>query len=68
MLQDVSASCAVEILGNNLSGSLKLQQFYAYLKWSKIGKLHIHLIQVNQNISIGFVDLAIMHVFNSKLY
>jgi hypothetical protein len=46
MLQDVSASCGVEILGNNIAGRLTLQKFSAYLKWSKIGKLHIHLIQV----------------------
>ncbi|PNX79014.1 LBP/BPI/CETP family, carboxy-terminal domain protein, partial [Trifolium pratense] len=43
---DVSASCGVEILGNNIAGRLTLQNFSAYLKWSKIGKLHIHLIQV----------------------
>ncbi|XP_027190646.1 putative BPI/LBP family protein At1g04970 isoform X2 [Cicer arietinum] len=42
---DVSASCAVEISGNNIAGRLTLQEFSAYLKWSKIGKLHIRLIQ-----------------------
>lgn len=58
MLQDVSASCAVEISGNNIAGRLTLQEFSAYLKWSKIGKLHIRLIQVNQNISsINFFSL-----------
>ncbi|CAI8619273.1 unnamed protein product [Vicia faba] len=43
---DISASCSVEILGNNTAGRITLQNFSAYLKWSKIGKLRIHLIQV----------------------
>ncbi|XP_058788107.1 putative BPI/LBP family protein At1g04970 [Vicia villosa] len=42
---DISASCSVEILGNNIAGRIRLQNFSAYLKWSKIGKLRIHLIQ-----------------------
>ncbi|KAL5075264.1 hypothetical protein RYX36_014248, partial [Vicia faba] len=42
---DISASCSVEILGNNIAGKIALQNFSAYLKWSKIGKLRIHLIQ-----------------------
>ncbi|XP_061348902.1 putative BPI/LBP family protein At1g04970 [Gastrolobium bilobum] len=42
---DISASCGVEIVGNNIAGRLKLQKFSTYLKWSKIGKLHMHLIQ-----------------------
>lgn len=54
MIQDISASCAVEIEGNKITGRLRLQKFSIYLKWSKIGKLHMHLIQVNQNKSICF--------------
>ncbi|KAE9591213.1 hypothetical protein Lal_00014531 [Lupinus albus] len=42
---DISASCAVEIVGNRIVGRLKLQKFSVYLKWSKIGKLHMKLIQ-----------------------
>jgi len=48
MLQEISASCAVEIVGNDIVGRLTLQEFSTYLKWSKIGKLHMLLIQVNQ--------------------
>ncbi|TKY57351.1 putative BPI/LBP family protein [Spatholobus suberectus] len=42
---DISASCAAEVVGNNLAGWLKLRKFSTDLKWSKIGKLHMHLIQ-----------------------
>lgn len=49
MVQDFSASFAVEILGNNLAGWLKLRKFSTSLKWSKIGKLHMNLIQVYWN-------------------
>ncbi|CAL0308916.1 unnamed protein product [Lupinus luteus] len=42
---DISASCALEIVGNRIAGRLNLQKFYTYLKWSKIGKLHMKLIQ-----------------------
>ncbi|XP_054798489.1 putative BPI/LBP family protein At1g04970 [Prosopis cineraria] len=43
---EVSASCSAEILRNNIAGSLRLNDFSTYLKWSKIGPLHMHLIQV----------------------
>ncbi|XP_057431091.1 putative BPI/LBP family protein At1g04970 isoform X2 [Lotus japonicus] len=42
---DISASCAAEIVGNNIAGRLRLQNLSTYLKWSKIGKLRVHLIQ-----------------------
>ncbi|MED6124550.1 hypothetical protein PIB30_059952 [Stylosanthes scabra] len=42
---DISGSCSVDIIRNKINGRLKLQEFSAYLKWSKIGKLHISLIQ-----------------------
>ncbi|XP_027342804.1 putative BPI/LBP family protein At1g04970 [Abrus precatorius] len=42
---EISASCAAQIKGNNIAGRLILQKFSTYLKWSKIGKLHMHLIQ-----------------------
>ncbi|RYR79882.1 hypothetical protein Ahy_A01g004676 [Arachis hypogaea] len=42
---DISASCSVDIIRNKINGRLKLEEFSAYLKWSKIGKLHISLIQ-----------------------
>nr|AFK46614.1 unknown [Lotus japonicus] len=42
---EISATFAVEIIGNNLAGWLKLRKFSTYLRWSKIGKLHMHTIQ-----------------------
>ncbi|KAJ1441313.1 Lipid-binding serum glycoprotein, C-terminal [Sesbania bispinosa] len=44
---DISASCAVEIVKNKIAGRLRLQKFSTYLKWSKIGKLHMNLVQGN---------------------
>lgn len=57
LVQDFSASCAAEILGNNLAGWLKLKKFSTNLKWSKIGKLHMNLIQVNWNKCINLFCL-----------
>lgn len=34
-------------MGNNLGGSVKLEDFSMSLKWSNIGNLHLHLLQVN---------------------
>jgi len=59
MVQDISASCDVEIVRNSLTGRLKLKKFSTYLKWSKIGKLHMNVIQVNISKCI--------HLFNSKV-
>ncbi|KAL5548498.1 hypothetical protein UlMin_003729 [Ulmus minor] len=42
---EISASCSPKIVGNKLVGTLELKGFTAYLKWSKIGNLHIHLVQ-----------------------
>ncbi|KAE9584124.1 putative bactericidal permeability-increasing protein, alpha/beta [Lupinus albus] len=47
---DISASVDVEIAKSNIAGRLALDKFSIYLKWSKIGKLHIQVIQVNQTI------------------
>ncbi|XVF03749.1 hypothetical protein REPUB_Repub05bG0020300 [Reevesia pubescens] len=41
----ISASCSVDIHGNNLAGSIKLINFTASLKWSNIGNLHMNLVQ-----------------------
>ncbi|XP_028758053.1 putative BPI/LBP family protein At1g04970 isoform X2 [Neltuma alba] len=43
---DISASCSAEILRNDIAGSLRLNGFSTYLKWSKIGPLRMHLIQL----------------------
>ncbi|KAL5548493.1 hypothetical protein UlMin_003724 [Ulmus minor] len=42
---EISASCSPKIVGNKLVGTLELKGFTAYLKWSKIGNLHIRLVQ-----------------------
>ncbi|XWS27795.1 hypothetical protein CRYUN_Cryun25bG0010800 [Craigia yunnanensis] len=41
----IRASCSAEIYRNNLTGSIRLVNFTASLKWSNIGNLHMHLIQ-----------------------
>lgn len=56
---DISASCDAEIVRNSLTGRLKLKKFSTNLKWSKIGKLHMNVIQVNISKCI--------HLFNSKV-
>ncbi|KAF6159188.1 hypothetical protein GIB67_032805 [Kingdonia uniflora] len=43
---DARASGYAVILRNNLAGSVSLDDFTLTLKWSKIGKLHMSLIQV----------------------
>lgn len=69
-------SGSVKIIGNNLAGSVKLNNFSMKLKWSNIGKLHLNLIQpivwtvietvvvpnVNSHLSKGF-PLPIIHGF-----
>ncbi|KAB1215133.1 hypothetical protein CJ030_MR4G001423 [Morella rubra] len=42
---DISSAGSLEIVRNHLSGSVRLKDFNAYLKWSEIGDLHIHLLQ-----------------------
>ncbi|KAK3009365.1 hypothetical protein RJ639_014681 [Escallonia herrerae] len=41
----IRASGSVKITGNNLAGSVKLNDFSMLLKWSKIGSLRMYLIQ-----------------------
>ncbi|XP_027329590.1 putative BPI/LBP family protein At1g04970 [Abrus precatorius] len=61
---DFSASCAAEIVGNNLAGWLKLRKFSTYLKWSKIGKLHMHLIQ---SVTSSVLKTVLIPYLNSQL-
>ncbi|KAH1062748.1 hypothetical protein GLYMA_02G295500v4 [Glycine max] len=61
---DFSASFAVEILGNNLAGWLKLRKFSTSLKWSKIGKLHMNLIQ---SVTSTVLKTVIIPYLNSQL-
>ncbi|XVF77336.1 hypothetical protein PTKIN_Ptkin14bG0034900 [Pterospermum kingtungense] len=41
----ISASGSAKISRNKLAGKIRLVNFTASLKWSNIGKLHMHLIQ-----------------------
>lgn len=47
LVQEISTSSSAEIMGNNLAGSIRLKDFTTYLKWSEIGDLQIHLLQVS---------------------
>lgn len=51
LLQEIHASCSPHILINKLAGTVKLDHVIAYLKWSKIGNLHMHLVQVHSFVS-----------------
>ncbi|KAF7831337.1 pectinesterase QRT1-like [Senna tora] len=58
---EISASCSAKIFRNNIAGSLILNNFSTYLKWSKIGRLHEHLIQQGNGHSTtvqGAVDMV----------
>lgn len=49
LVQVISTSCSAEILrNNNLAGTVVLKKFSMSLNWSKIGDLHMHLLQVHQ--------------------
>ncbi|KAJ0112384.1 hypothetical protein Patl1_01906 [Pistacia atlantica] len=75
----VRGSGSVKISGNNLAGSVKLNDFTMSLKWSKIGNLRLYLIQpviwtviqtvflpyVNSHLGQGF-PLPIIHSFTLK--
>lgn len=50
-LQEISASCSPEMEGNKLMGTLELIDFEMSLQWSKVGNLHMHLLQVRPVVS-----------------
>ncbi|KVI10656.1 Bactericidal permeability-increasing protein, alpha/beta domain-containing protein [Cynara cardunculus var. scolymus] len=73
---DETIPVAFEVIGNNLAGHLRLDDFTMSLKWSKIGTLHMFLVQpvmwtlietvfmpyVNAQLGNGF-PLPIIHGF-----
>ncbi|XP_010542995.1 PREDICTED: putative BPI/LBP family protein At1g04970 [Tarenaya hassleriana] len=75
----VSGSGSLKVTGNNLGGSVRLEDFAMSLKWSNIGNLHLHLIQpiiwtviqtvfvpyVNTRLEKGF-PLPIIHGFSLR--
>ncbi|CAB4278067.1 unnamed protein product [Prunus armeniaca] len=59
---EIHASCSPNILINKLAGTVKLNHVTAYLKWSKIGNLHMHLVQavlstILKTIVVPYVNL-----------
>nr|AFK49298.1 unknown [Medicago truncatula] len=61
---DISASCDAEIVRNSLTGRLKLKKFSTDLKWSKIGKLHMSVIQ---SLSPTALKTVLIPYLNSQL-
>ncbi|KAK9938673.1 hypothetical protein M0R45_015396 [Rubus argutus] len=58
----IHASCSPEILRNKLAGIVKLNDFTTSLKWSKIGTLHMPLVQavlstVLKTVVVPYVNL-----------
>ncbi|KFK42843.1 hypothetical protein AALP_AA1G046400 [Arabis alpina] len=72
----IRGSGALRVMGNNLGGSVRLEDFSMSLKWSNIGNLHLHLLQpivwtviqtvfvpfANDHLAKGF-PLPIIHGF-----
>lgn len=47
LMQVISASCSAEIHNkNNLAASIRLVNFTASLKWTNIGDLDVHRVEV----------------------
>ncbi|PIA36929.1 hypothetical protein AQUCO_03200112v1, partial [Aquilegia coerulea] len=60
----ISASGSVEMSGNMLVGSVVLDDFTMSLKWSKIGKFHMTLIQ---SVMWSFLKTVATPYVNSRL-
>lgn len=60
----ISATAFAEISGNALAGVVKLNEFTMSLKWSKIGGLHMHLIQT---VLSTLLRTVVLPYVNSKL-
>ncbi|KAI4306159.1 hypothetical protein L6164_029460 [Bauhinia variegata] len=59
---EISASCAAQILRNNIAGNLSLKKFSTYLKWSKIGNLRMYLIQPVMSVILRTVFLPYVNL------
>ncbi|GMH05774.1 hypothetical protein Nepgr_007614 [Nepenthes gracilis] len=69
----ITASGFVEISGNNLTGSIKLDGITSSLKWSKIGDLPLNQIQaviltVFEAVLLPRLNLHLMHGFPLPLF
>ena len=45
-VQVISATASPEISNNAIACTIKLKEFTMYLEWSKIGKMHLNLVEV----------------------
>ncbi|XP_058745040.1 putative BPI/LBP family protein At1g04970 [Vicia villosa] len=61
---NISASFDAEIVRKSLTGRLKLKKFSTYLKWSKIGKLHMNVIQ---SLTSTVLKTVLIPYLNSQL-
>lgn len=59
---EISTSGSAEILRNNLAGSVRLKDFSAYLKWSEIGNINIHLLKPVMSTILKTVFLPIVNL------
>ncbi|KAJ8754852.1 hypothetical protein K2173_015364 [Erythroxylum novogranatense] len=64
----IDTSCSPQILRNRLAGVLKLKTFHVSPKWSKIGDLHMQLVQsvthaFLKTIFLPYVNLRLMKGF-----
>jgi lipopolysaccharide-binding protein len=59
---EISTSGSAEILRNNLAGSVRLKGFSAYLKWSEIGNINIHLLKPVMSTILKTVFLPIVNL------
>lgn len=66
LVQVIRASGLVKVAGNNLAGSVKLNDFTMTLKWSNIGNLRLYLVQVLLNIAITQNKILFCMFINKK--
>ncbi|KAH6835642.1 hypothetical protein C2S53_007676 [Perilla frutescens var. hirtella] len=59
---EIGTSVSPEILGNTIAGVAKLNEFTMSLKWSKIGDLHMHLIQTLISATLRTVVLPFVNL------
>uniref|UniRef100_A0A5B7BY55 Lipid-binding serum glycoprotein C-terminal domain-containing protein n=1 Tax=Davidia involucrata TaxID=16924 RepID=A0A5B7BY55_DAVIN len=69
----ISLSGSARISRNNLAGSVELNDFSMSLKWSEIGKLHMHMIQsvmstVLKTVFLPYVNLHLRRGFPLPLF
>ncbi|KAK6149367.1 hypothetical protein DH2020_016892 [Rehmannia glutinosa] len=66
LLQVISTSMSAEISRNAVTGSVKLNDFTMSLNWSKVGDLHMRLIQILMSTTLKTVILPYVNLKLSK--